>query len=48
MVLESLLAEHLVKLQMPAIPMKHDYLVAHSKRLEPSRDVQMIIQALKA
>ena len=47
-VLESLRAEHLVKLQMPAIPMKHDYLIAHSKRLEASHAVQVIIQALKA
>ncbi|WP_166416003.1 LysR substrate-binding domain-containing protein [Cochlodiniinecator piscidefendens] len=48
MVLESLHAKHLVKLPMPAIPMKHDYLVAHPKRLEASQTAQVIIQALKA
>lgn len=48
MVQDSLHAGRLVKLQMPAIPMKHDYLLAHSKRLGASRAVQAIIQALRA
>ncbi|MDG1430506.1 MAG: LysR substrate-binding domain-containing protein [Paracoccaceae bacterium] len=47
MVRESLQSKLLVKLQMPAIPMKHDYLIAHSKRLEGNHAVQTIIQALK-
>lgn len=45
---ESLYAKRLVRLTMNEIPMKHDYLIAHSKRLETSHAVQAIIKALKA
>ena len=45
---ECLLAGRLVKLTMTAIPMKHDYLIAHPKRLEASHTIQAVIEALKA
>ena len=48
MVQKNLRSKQLLKMQMPAIPMKHDYLVAYPKRLEQSRSIQVIIQALKA
>ncbi|QJF52587.1 LysR substrate-binding domain-containing protein [Roseobacter ponti] len=48
MVRESLLAGRLLKLKMTAIPMTHDYLIAHPKRLETSRAVKVVIEALKA
>lgn len=48
MVQEDLHAKRLVKLEMPEIPMTHDYMLAHSKRLEASSAVQVIINALKA
>ena len=45
---ESLHAGRLVKLAMPAIPMKHDYLIAHPKSLEASHAIQNLIDALRA
>lgn len=45
---ECLLAGRLVKLTMTPIPMKHDYLIAHPKRLEASHTIQAVIEALKA
>jgi LysR family glycine cleavage system transcriptional activator len=47
MVQQRLQSKRLVRLKMPAIPMKHEYLVAYSKRLEENSIVQLIIQALK-
>ncbi len=48
MVRERLHSERLVQMQMPTIPMTHDYLLAYSKSLEGNTSAQIIIQSLKA
>lgn len=40
--------DRLIQLNMPAIPMEHDYLVAYPKRLAARSEVQLIIKVLKA
>ena len=48
MVRERVDSGRLIQVQMSPIPMKHDYQIAYSNRLEANTNIQMIIRALKA